>query len=421
MIFLVILALTLIIKFWLIKRQQDHIILHQNVVPELFRHQVTLDAHQKATAYTQTELKLEKIELLISSALLIFLTIGGGLQRLDDLWQGFALHADITGLLIVISLLVIFWLIALPTTLWRIFVIEQKYGFNRTSPVLYIEDQIRKAIVTIIVIVPLVYSMIWLVNHHDTWWLIIWVFWLGFTLSAMWLYPVLIAPLFNKFVLLDDPDLYQRFDNLFKRMGLKNSGIFVMDGSKRSRHGNAYFTGVGRNKRIVIYDTLLHALDNDEIEAVLAHEVGHYYYGHIYKRFVTMAIYSLLGLILMNWLSTQIWFYNGLGVNQANAQMTLILFILCAPLVSFFLQPLLMSFSRRDEYQADDFSSQHSNAQHLEQALTKLYKDNAVSLTADSLYADFNYSHPTALARIKHLQHSHAKINYPENQVTHHE
>jgi STE24 endopeptidase len=257
--------------------------------------------------------------------------------------------------------------------------------------------------------IPLLYAVLWLINHQQYWWLSVWLLWSGFSLLLMWLYPVVIAPLFNRFRPLDNPELRQRIERLVQMAGFTARGIFVVDGSRRSSHGNAYFTGLGRNKRIVFYDTLLQSLNHDEILAVLAHELGHFHHAHIKKRLLTMNVLSLAMLSLLAWLGQQPWFYAGLGVDRPGGDMLLALFLLCGPLVGEFLQPVTMYLQRRDEYQADAFAAAHDYARQLSAALLKLYQDNATTLTPDPLYSIFHDSHPTALARIHQLSQSAAQ------------
>jgi STE24 endopeptidase len=285
-------------------------------------------------------------------------------------------------------------------------VIERRFGFNRSNAALFIADRLREIVLTALLMIPLIYAVLWLINHQPHWWLDVWLLWSGFSLLMLWLYPVVIAPLFNRFEPLNDPVLRQRIERLLQRSGFTSRGIFVVDGSRRSSHGNAYFTGLGRNKRIVFYDTLLQSLNHDEILAVLAHELGHFYHAHIKKRLLTMTVLSLAVLTLLAWLGQQSWFYAGLGVERPGGDMLLALFLLCGPLVAEYLQPLTMYLQRRDEYQADAFAAGHDYASQLSVALLKLYQDNAATLTPDPLYSTFHDSHPTALARIRQLSQS---------------
>lgn len=402
-LFLTLLAISLTVRFWLTLRQQRHVSERRHSVPEAFSLRITLPAHRKAADYTLAGLQLERAGLLIRAGMLLCWTVAGGLQQLDAFWDRWDLDSQGHGVALILSLLAISYVIELPLAAWRTFVIERRFGFNRSTAGLFVADRLREIAVTALFMTPLIYAVLWLIDQQQYWWLSVWLLWSGFSLLLMWLYPIVIAPLFNRFRPLDDAELRQRIERLLHMTGFAARGIFVADGSRRSSHGNAYFTGLGRNKRIVFYDTLLQSLNHDEILAVLAHELGHFYHAHIKKRLLIMNVLSLAALSLLAWLGQQPWFYTGLGVERPGGDMLLALFLLCSPLVAEFLQPLTMYLQRRDEYQADAFAAKHDYARKLSAALLKLYQDNAATLTPDPLYSTFHDSHPTALARIHQL------------------
>lgn len=404
LIFLLALVLSLAIQFWLDRRQIAHVQGHRGAVPDAFRERIPLEAHQKAADYTITRLRLGVLELGLGSLLLLIWTLGGGLQLLDSVWRDMTLSPLVTGLLVIFSVLIISSLLELPFAIYRTFVIEQRFGFNRTTPAIFISDQIKHLLVLLILGVPLATLVLWLMQDADPlWWLYVWAVWMGFSLLMLWAWPAFIAPLFNKFVPLKDQALKERIEELLARCGFQSNGVFVMDGSKRSSHGNAYFSGLGTNKRIVFFDTLLKSLSPDEVEAVLAHELGHFKRRHIQKRIVSMAVLSLAGLAILAWLMTLPEFYTGLGVAQPSTYMALILFMMVSPVFSLYLQPLMAHFSRKHEFEADDYAAQQSNAAILIQALVKLYEENASTLTPDPIYSAFHDSHPPAPVRVAHL------------------
>jgi STE24 endopeptidase len=404
LIFLLALALSLAIQFWLDRRQITHVQRHRSAVPGAFRERIPLEAHQKAADYTITRLRMGVLELALGAVLLLIWTLGGGLQLLDNVWRDMALSPLLTGVLVIFSVLIISSLLELPFAIYRTFVIEQRFGFNRTSPGVFITDQIKHLLVLLILGVPLASLVLWLMQDADPlWWLYVWAVWMGFSLLMLWAWPAFIAPLFNKFAPLEDQVLKQRIEELLSRCGFKSNGVFVMDGSKRSSHGNAYFSGLGTNKRIVFFDTLLKSLNPDEVEAVLAHELGHFKRRHIQKRIISMAVLSLAGLAILAWLMKLPEFYTGLGIAEPSTYMALILFMMVSPIFSLYLQPLLAHFSRKHEFEADDYAAQQSDAAILIQALVKLYEENASTLTPDPLYSAFHDSHPPAPVRVAHL------------------
>ena len=404
LIFLVALVLSLAIQFWLDRRQLTHVQRHRNAVPDAFKERIPLEAHQKAADYTITRMRVGILELGLGAVLLLIWTLGGGLQLLDSLWRDMTLSPLVTGVVVIFSVLIISSLLELPFAIYRTFVIEQRFGFNRTTPAVFISDQIKHLLVLLILGVPLATLVLWLMQDADPlWWLYVWAVWMGFSLLMLWAWPAFIAPLFNKFAPLEDLALKQRIEELLSRCGFQSNGVFVMDGSKRSSHGNAYFSGLGTNKRIVFFDTLLKSLNPNEVEAVLAHELGHFKRRHIQKRIISMAVLSLAGLAILAWLMKLPQFYTGLGVAEPSTYMALILFMMVSPIFSLYLQPLLAHFSRKHEFEADDYAAQQSDAAILIQALVKLYEENASTLTPDPLYSAFHDSHPPAPVRVAHL------------------
>ncbi|TCK17905.1 STE24 endopeptidase [Thiogranum longum] len=403
-IFVIALALSLGVKLWLAQRQIRAVSLNRNRVPDAFADKIPLDAHKKAADYTLANTRLGRLELLWSNLLLLGWTLGGGLQWLSDLWQGFGWQPVPTGVALMISAFMIMAVLDLPFSLYHTFVLEERFGFNKTTLGTWLGDMLKQTLLMLALGVPLAWAALWLMQESGSlWWLWLWLLWTGFSLLMLWAYPAVIAPLFNKFTLLDDDKLQQRIQSLLDRCGFKSKGIYVMDGSRRSGHGNAYFTGMGQNKRIVFFDTLLETLDADEIEAVLAHELGHFKRKHVQKRIFTMMLMSLAGLALLGWLSQQPWFYQGLGVQTQSNALALLLFMMVSPVFTIFLQPLSSWFSRKHEFEADDYAAQQASASDLIHALVKMYKENASTLTPDPLYSAFYDSHPPAPVRVAHL------------------
>jgi STE24 endopeptidase len=405
LIFVVGLMTSVLIQLWLDLRQIRYVRQHRNTVPDAFKDKISLVAHQKAADYTIARARLGIVELYLGSILLLAWTLGGGLQLLDTAWRHSPLTSPLlNGVGVLLSVLLISAVLDLPVTLYRTFVIEQRFGFNRITPGVFITDLAKQLLLLLILGVPLVTLVLWLMlDASSLWWLYVWGVWMGFSLFLLWAWPAFIAPLFNKFIPLDNIELKQRIENLLDRCGFKSNGVFVMDGSKRSSHGNAYFSGLGTNKRIVFFDTLLKSLDADEVEAVLAHELGHFKHKHIQKRIITMAGLSLTGLAILALLMRLPEFYYGLGVSTPSTYMALALFMMVMPIFSFYLQPVMAWLSRKHEFEADNYAMQQSNATTLIQALVKLYKENASTLTPDPLYSAFHDSHPPAPVRIRHL------------------
>ncbi|MFA7269025.1 MAG: M48 family metallopeptidase [Sterolibacterium sp.] len=410
LIFLFGLIASTSLHVWLALRHLRHIALHRCSVPAEFSERIDLKAHQKAADYNLAKTRLGLAELAAGSVLLLAFTFGGLLQGSYEAWLRFFPDAGyVRSLALFGGVALIGFLVDLPFGLYRTFVLEARFGFNQMSWQLFLADLAKQGLLAVVIGAPLLLAVLWLMTAMGTyWWLYVWLFWLVFNLLMLLLYPTLIAPLFNKFVPLDNPSLKARIEALLARCGFRSSGLFVMDGSKRSAHGNAYFTGFGSAKRIVFFDTLLARLNPEEIEAVLAHELGHFKHRHVWQRIILLACFSLAFLWLLGSVIAQPWFYTGLGVAmpadrvELNA-MALILFSLVLPLFTFPLTPLMSHFSRKHEYQADDYAARQAQAADLISALVKLYRDNAATLTPDPLHSLYFDSHPPASLRIAHL------------------
>ena len=411
-LFIVFLSLTLGIRFWLTSRQIRHVQQHRAAVPQQFTGKIPLASHQKAADYTIAKAKLGLVDLVVGSIFLLALTLFGGLQALSS---ALITHLG-TGMSYELGLLVSFAIISgivdLPLDYYKQFVLEQKFGFNKMTVGLYLTDMLKNSLIGAVIGLPLIWVVLSLMRHAgNLWWLYAWLVWSGFQLIMMVLYPSVIAPLFNKFKPLEDAPLKARIEGLMQRTGFASKGLFIMDGSRRSAHGNAYFSGFGAAKRIVFFDTLIERLAPAEIEAVLAHELGHFKKKHIMKRLAMLFLLSLVFLALLGFLKQQIWFFTGLGVDPllaannggSNDAMALLLFMLTLPLISFFLSPLSAITSRKHEFEADAFAAQHTSANELISALVKMYDDNASTLTPDPLHSTFYDSHPSAAVRINHL------------------
>ena len=407
-LFVAVLLLTVGLRFWLATRQMRHVAAHRSAVPSQFAEKIPLAAHQKAADYTIAKTRFGLLRLVISSAVLIGFTLLGGLQTLSVT----LLQVTGSGMGYQLALLAAFaaisGLIDLPLDYYKQFVLEQRFGFNKMTRGLFFVDMIKGAVLGAAIGLPLIWVILSLMDKSGAlWWLYAWAVWSGFQLLMLVLYPTVIAPLFNKFTPLTDDSLRNRIEGLMTRVGFASQGLFVMDGSKRSAHGNAYFSGFGAAKRIVFFDTLLARLAPQEIEAVLAHELGHFKLKHIVKRIVMMFAISLGFLALLGFLKTQIWFYSGLGVEPnpaiSNDAMVLILFMLVLPVFTFVFGPLTSISSRKHEFEADAFAATHTDARDLVSALVKLYEDNASTLTPDPLHSAFYDSHPPATARISKL------------------
>ncbi|NNG23708.1 M48 family metallopeptidase [Telluria aromaticivorans] len=407
-LFVVFLALTLGLRFWLANRHIRHVLRHRASVPAEFAPKVPLAAHQKAADYTVAKTRLGLVSLLWGGLVLIGFTLLGGLQALSNVLLGVTGPGMAHQMALVAAFAVLSALFDLPLDWYRQFVQEERFGFNKMTPRLWLGDMVKGALMGAVIGLPLLWVILALMEKSgDLWWLWAWCVWSGFQLLMMVLYPTVIAPMFNKFTPLQDASLQERIEGLMARVGFASKGLFVMDGSKRSAHGNAYFSGFGSNKRIVFFDTLLARLDPQEIEAVLAHELGHFKLRHIVKRIVVIFTLSLAFLALLGYLKTQAWFYTGLGVtpmmNASNDGMALILFMLVLPVFTFVLSPLNSITSRKHEFEADAFAAKHTDQAHLVSALVKMYEDNASTLTPDPLHSAFYDSHPPASVRVKQL------------------
>ena len=403
-IFLIALAAGTLLQYWLLQRHLHHVTAHRDRVPDEFAERITLDGHHKAADYTRVKGRLAQLEILFSALLLLLWTLGGGLELLNNFWLQYRIEAVFTGVLLIFSVFFVSGLLELPFSLWRTFKIEAAYGFNRTSLGQYVKDRLLAVLLSLLLGAPLLWVLLWLMDSAgQTWWLAAWLVWMSFSLTLTWAYPRLIAPLFNRFSPLQEGQTRERIQGLLQRCGFTSNGIFVMDGSRRSSHGNAYFTGFGNHKRIVFFDTLLESLTDDEMEAVLAHELGHFRLRHILKQLILNALLSLGGLALLGWLSRQPWFYQDLGVSEPSNAMALILFILIMPVFSLFFAPLGSYLSRRHEFEADAYAVAQTGGRDLINALVKLYRDNANTLTPDPLYSMFHDSHPPAPVRIAHI------------------
>ena len=393
-------------RLWLTARQSRHVRAHRDAVPESFAGTIPLAAHQKAADYTLAKTRLAMLDVCISAGLVLLLTFGGLLQSLSDAWARVAPPFGIAhGVALIVSVVVVLSVLELPMTLYRTFVIEVRFGFNRMTPRLFAIDLAKQTLISAALGIPLVVLVLWLMARMgELWWIWVWLAWSGFNLLVLLIYPTFIAPLFNKFSPLADQGLAARIEALLERCGFRSSGLYVMDGSKRSSHGNAYFTGFGAAKRIVFFDTLLARLAPGEIEAVLAHELGHFRRHHVWKRIVVLFAASFALLWALGQLIDQAWFYTDLNVTTKSAATALLLFVLVTPVFTFFLQPLVSLHSRRHEFEADAYAAAHASAAELVQALVKLYQDNAATLTPDPLHSAFYDSHSPAATRIGRLR-----------------
>ncbi len=397
-----------LLKMWLATRQMRHVAQHRAAVPAAFADRITLAAHQKAADYTITKSRLGLLELSFGTAVLLAWTLLGGLDWLNQallarmgpgMWQQLALLG---------SFVLIGSVIDLPFTLYQTFVVEERFGFNKMTWQLWLGDLAKSSVIGVLIGLPIAALILWLMGAMGSlWWLYAWAFWMAFNLLLLVIYPTLIAPLFNKFKPLDDEALKTRVTALMQRCGFAAKGLFVMDGSKRSAHANAYFTGFGASKRVVFFDTLLKQLNPGEVDAVLAHELGHFKHKHIIKRIVSMFAMSLAGFALLGYLGQQVWFYLGLSVrpipNGPNDALALLLFMMAVPVFTVFISPIFAQFSRKHEFEADAYAVAQTNGTDLKNALLKLYEDNASTLTPDPLFVKFYYSHPPASERLARM------------------
>jgi len=404
----VLLLANLLVKLWLSSRQIRHVAQHRDAVPQAFAHTISLDAHQKAAAYTLAKSRVGLIDAALDALVLLGWTLLGGLDWLNQLTTD-VLGTGITQqIVLMVAFALIGGLIGLPLSLYQTFVVEQQFGFNHSTFKLWVSDLVKGLVVGLVLGLPILWLVLWLMQAGGTlWWLWAWSALVAYQLFVMWIAPNVIMPLFNQFSPLNDVALKARVEALMQRAGFTAKGFFVMDGSRRSAHSNAFFTGFGSAKRVVFFDTLLAQLNGDEMEAVLAHELGHFKHRHILKMMLTSFVVSLGGLALLGWLSQQVWFYTGLGVTphlqNDNSALALLLFMLVLPLATFFVSPLSANRSRRFEFEADAYAVAHSDGAALSSALLKLYQDNASTLTPDPWYVAFYYSHPPASQRLARI------------------
>jgi STE24 endopeptidase len=419
MIFVIAVALETATRLWLASRQIAAVRAHRDRVPELFRAQISLQDQQKAADYTVARVRFGRWATLFEAVFKLGLTLGGGIAAIDAAWRYSGIAEPWRGLLIIASVIVVLQILGLPFSLWRTFKLEAQFGFNRTTARVFIKDLLKSLLLGVALGGPLVLAALSLMQRAGTWWwLWAWALWLLWTLALTWAAPRFIAPLFNRFSPLSDAALKQRVETLLERCGFAaGGGVFVMDGSSRSAHGNAYFTGIGRNKRIVFFDTLLERIEPPEIEAVLAHELGHFRLHHVRQRLLVSLFATLAALAVMAWAARQPSLYAALGVPVPSAEMALILFTLVTPVFAYFVTPAASWWSRRHEAEADAFAAAHADAGNLVTALVKLFRDNASTLTPDRIYSAFYDSHPPALQRIARLQ-AHRSVAHNRAVVT---
>jgi len=405
-LFLAALIVATGMRLWLAQRHVRHIQANRNSVPAAFSHEIGLEAHQKAADYSSAKTRLNMASIAFDAAVLLILTFGGGLQAMDNLAASYVPEGLGRGVLFVAILVVIMSVIELPFGLYRTFGIESRFGFNKMTLGMFFGDLAKHAVVGALFGLPLLFAVLWLMHGMgEYWWLYVWAVWVVFNTLVLAIYPTFIAPLFNKFAPMQDGEMKKRIEELIARCGFTSKGLFVMDGSKRSSHGNAYFTGFGKSKRIVFFDTLLTRLEIPEIEAVLAHELGHFRMRHVVKRMAWTFAVSLGFLFILGMLKDQAWFYEGLHTAfPATDAMALVLFFMVVPVFTFLLQPLMAMYSRKHEFEADAYAAKFAPAGDLVHALVKLYKDNASTLTPDPLHSAFYDSHPPAAIRIARLE-----------------
>ena len=404
-IFIATLALTTLAKLWLARRHLAYIAAHRDSVPEAFEGQISLASHQKGADYTSAKTRFSMLSVLFDAALLLAFTVAGGIEKISGLSMPWFSQPLTQGIATIVMVLLLSSILEAPFNIYSTFAIEGRFGFNHMTFRLYLMDALKSLLVGAILGLPLLAGVLWLMGRMgEHWWIYVWGVWVIFNLLILFIYPAFIAPLFNKFSPLADKATKARIEALLKRCGFTSSGLFVMDGSKRSAHGNAYFTGFGKTKRIVFFDTLLEHLNTEEIEAVLAHELGHFKHRHVMKRIASTFAISLVFLWLLDLLMQTSWFYQGLGVTTQSTANALLLFFMVMPLLSFLLGPIMSAYSRKHEFEADSYAVKQTNSRDLVNALVKLYQDNAATLTPDPLYSKFYDSHPPASVRIAHLK-----------------
>jgi STE24 endopeptidase len=404
-VFLSFIGASVIVRLWLGQRQINHIQRYYAEVPAAFADKISLEDHHRAADYSCAKLRVSRLMLAWETLWLLLWTLGGGINLIDQLWYGYEYSALVTGIAVIFSLSLISSILNLPFSLYQTFVIEERFGFNQTTLKTWLLDLVKTTVLIVVIGVPLLATILWLMNQAgDNWWVYAWLVWMSFSLLMIWAYPAFIAPMFNKFNPLEDSSLRERIEALLQRCGFQSQGVFVVDGSRRSSHGNAYFTGFGKNKRIVFYDTLLESLSADEVEAVLAHELGHFKRNHIKKSLLLSSAISFLGFALLAWLMRSDWFYSSLGVEVASTHAALLLFMMIMPVFTYFVSPLFSALSRKHEFEADEFAHSNSDYKALISALVSLYRDNASTLTPDPVHSMFYDSHPPATIRINHLE-----------------
>jgi len=404
-IFLTLLILSCATEVYLSIRQNNSAIKHSLTVPNDFKKIIKIKDHTKAAAYTSAKTKINIAGLIVQALFLYVITLGGWINELNAILSAYLSNEIIQGVALILIIMILSSLIELPLGLYKTFVVDEKFGFNKITISLFISDLFKQSIVSLIIVIPVIYIALWIFgNLGESWWIWLWVFFSIFNVVMLAVYPLYIAPLFNKFNPMVDKELKSKIEILLKKCGFESDGLFVMNGSLRSTHGNAYFTGFGKAKRIVFFDTLLERLTHNEILAVLAHELGHFAHNHVKKRIFALFLISFVGLYLLDFLKTNEWFYFGLGVTEQSNATALLLFVLISPLVLFFIRPIMAFYSRKNEYEADAYACKYTPASDLKNSLIKLYRDNASTLTPDNLYSAFYDSHPPAIARIGALE-----------------
>jgi STE24 endopeptidase len=404
-LFVVAVVISTALELWLSQRQITAVSAHRSRVPEPFADSISTDEHAKAADYTIARARFGRIAEIMNAVVTLALTVGGGIAAIDAVWRHTGWKQPWLGVAVIGTVFLLTGILNLPLSIWSTFKLEARFGFNRTTPALFMADLAKSLLLTVLIGGPLLLATLALMQRAgQLWWVWAWLLWLAVMFIMTWAYPAFIAPLFNKFSPLKDEALKLRIENLLTRCGFKSQGVFVVDNSRRSSHGNAYFTGIGNNKRIVFFDTLLERLAHQEVEAVLAHELGHFSLKHVRKRLLVSIATTFVALAVLGWLTDQQTFYTALGVPTPSIHAALLLFILAAPFFTFFITPLSAIWSRRHEFEADRFATRHANASELAAALVKLYRDNASTLTPDPVYVAFHYSHPPALERISRLK-----------------
>lgn len=404
-LFLAFICLKGLIESYLDNRNKVHILKNRNEVPKKFAEKINLEDHQKAADYSVTKIRTSHFFNIVGYGILLIWTLGGGLNSLNTFVKSFGLSQVWTGVVFIIAFSFINSIISLPETLYKTFVVEEKFGFNKTTAKTFITDMVKGSILGLIIGVPILFGILTIMEKlGEFWWVYAWAFLTVIQLLLMWIYPNFIAPLFNKFKELEEGEVKERIVELLNRTGFESNGLFVMDASKRSGHGNAYFTGFGKTKRIVFFDTLIDTLNAQEVEAVLAHELGHFKRKHVLKLMVKAFVFSFIGLYVLGQLMKANWFFEGHGAATTETYMALTLFTLVSGIYTFFITPISSWTSRKYEFEADEFAANHSDAQDLIHALVKMYKDNASTLTPDPIYSAWYHSHPPALIRVNFLE-----------------